>query len=61
MVIPHWHHIYAKASYMEKAKMCAYPHLDHTLPHCKCAMQCCAKFPCVNIPDQETDDQYFES
>ena len=21
-------------------------------------MQCCAKFPSVNLPDQETDDQY---
>ena len=35
-VMPHGRHIYAKASYMEKAKMCEYPQSDHALPHCKC-------------------------
>ena len=28
-VMPHGHHIYAKASGMEKAKMCAYPQSNH--------------------------------
>ena len=34
--------------------MCAYPQSDHALPHCKCALQCCADCPCINFPDQET-------
>ena len=59
--MPHGHHIYAKAYDMAQAKMCAYPQSDHALPHYKCALKCCAKFPCVNIPDQETDDQYSDT
>ena len=38
--------------------MCAYSQSDHALPHCKCVLRCCAKFPRINIPDQETDYQY---
>ena len=38
--------------------MCAYPQSDHALPHWKCVIQCCAKCPSVNLPDQETDGQY---
>ena len=51
-VMPHGRHIYSKASDMSKANICAYPHPDHALPHCKCVMKCCAKFPRVNITDQ---------
>ena len=40
--------------------MCAYTQSDNALPHWKCVMRCCAKYTCVNIPDQETDDQYSE-
>ena len=43
---------------MVEETICAYPQSDHALPHWKCVMWCCAKFPIVNIPDQETDDQY---
>ena len=57
-VMPHGRHIYAKVSDMAKAKMFAYPYSDHALTNCKCVMQCCSKFPSVNIPDQETDYQY---
>ena len=39
--------------------MCEYPQSNHALPHYKCVLWCCAKFPCVKIPDQETDDQYY--
>ena len=46
---------------MEKEKICAYPQSDHALPQWKCVLQCCAKFPCVNITDQETDDQYYDT
>ena len=61
IVIPHGHRIYAKASGMEKAIMCAYPQSDHELPHCKSVLQFCAKCPCVNLPDQETDDKYSDT
>ena len=46
---------------MTKATMCAYPQLDHALPHCKYFIRCYAKFPRVNLPDQETDDQYSDT
>ena len=34
--MPHGPHIYAKASEMANATMCAYPQSDHELPHWKC-------------------------
>ena len=40
--------------------MCAYPQSDHAMPHWKCVLQFCAKCTCINIPDQETDNQYSE-
>ena len=46
---------------MAKETMCAYPQSDHALPHWKCLLQCCAKFTCVNIPEQETDYQYYDT
>ena len=54
-MIPHGRHIYAKASDMAKATMCIYTMSDHVLPHCKCVLHCCADFPCINLPDQETN------
>ena len=54
----HGCHIYAKAYDMAKAKMCAYSQSDHTLPQYKCVLRYCSKCPSINIPDQETDDQY---
>ena len=56
-VMPHGRHIYAKAYDMAKAKMCANSQLDYVLPHWKCVLRCCAQFPSINIPDQETDDK----
>ena len=53
--MPHGRHIYAKASDMTNATMCTYYQFDHALPHCKCALRCCADCPCINIPDQETN------
>ena len=58
MFMTHGHHIYTKVPEMEKATICAYKQSYHALPHRKCVMQCCAKFPSINLPDQETDDQY---
>ena len=54
----HGRNIYSKAYDMEKEIMCAYSQSDHVLPHCKCVLKCCAKFPSIDLPDQETDDQY---
>ena len=56
--MPHGRHIYSKESDMKKATICAYPQPDHALPHWKYVMRCCAKFPIINLPDQETDDKY---
>ena len=50
--MPHGRHIYANASDISKADMCAYKQSDHTLPNWKCVMQCCAKFTSFNLPDQ---------
>ena len=55
--MPHGNHIYAKAYYMAQATMCTYPQSDSALPHCKCVLRCCAKCPCINLPDRETDNQ----
>ena len=54
-VMPHGRHIYAKASDMANATMCAYPHLGYALQDCKCVLRFCADCPCINIPDQETN------
>ena len=59
--MPHGRHIYAKASDMRNATMCTYPQYDHALPHCKCVLRCCAEFPCINIPHQETNKKYKET
>ena len=59
--MPHGSHIYSKASYMEKATMCEYPQYDHALSHQKCVLRFCAKLPCINLPDQETYNQYSDT
>ena len=51
--MPHGSHIYATASDMANATMCAYPQSEHSLPHWKCVLLCYADCPCINIPDQE--------
>ena len=60
-VMPPGCHIYTKVYGMAKATIYTYPQLYHALPHWKCDMQCCAKFPSVNLPDQETDYQNFDT
>ena len=56
-VMPRGCHIYAKASDMAQATMCAYPQSDHAPPPWKCVLRCCDDCPCINLPDQETDNQ----
>ena len=58
IVMPHGCHIYAKASDMAQDTMCAYPQSNNALPHWKFVFRWCANCSCVNLPDQETDDQY---
>ena len=60
-VMPHGHHINAKASDMTKAKMCKYPHSDHVFPHWKFVLRYCADCPCINIPKQETNNHFSET
>ena len=59
-LIPHEHHIYARLSYMEKTKLCTYPQSGCAFPHWKCVLRFCSKWPCINLPDQEIDNQYSE-
>ena len=60
-VMPHGRHIYAKASDMEKVKMCVYQQSYHSLPHWKGVMRCWVKFSSVNLPEQETYDQHSDT
>ena len=53
--MPHGRHIYAKASDMANATMCAYPLSDHALPHQKYLLRCCAECTYINLPGQETN------
>ena len=57
-VMPHGCHIYAKASDMANAKICAYPQSYHTLPHWKYVLRCRADCPWINIPDKETTKKH---
>ena len=58
--MPHGNRIYAKEYDMEKATMCAYLQSDHTLTH-KYVLRCCTNCPCINITDQEKDNQYSDT
>ena len=54
--MPHGNHIYSKASGMAQATMCTYPQSDHSLPHWKFILSCCAGCPCINLSYQEIDN-----
>ena len=41
--------------------MCAYPWYDNALTHCKCVLRYCADCPCINLPYQDTDNQYSDT
>ena len=47
---PHGCHIYNFAADMAMAKMCPCPSQNHGLPHWKCVLRCCEKFPVISIP-----------
>ena len=59
--MPQGRHIYAKASDMANATMCAYPQSEHALPHWKYVFQCCSDCPCINIHDQEKTKKHDET
>ena len=61
VVMPHGRHIYSKAYDMAKAKFCAYPQYNYALPHRKRVLQLYADCPSINLPDQETDNQYSDT
>ena len=42
---------------MAQYTVCTYPQYDHALPDWKYVLRRCANCPCINIPDQETDNQ----
>ena len=43
---------------MENSTICANSQSDHALPHWKFVLRCCAQYPSINIPDQETYDNH---
>ena len=53
----HGRHICSKSSDMINATMFTYSQYDHALTHWKYVLRCCAECPCINIPNQETDNQ----
>ena len=60
-MIPRERHIYAKASDMAKSTMCTYPWSGNALLPWKCVLRYRTKCPCLNIPDQDIDNQYSET
>ena len=54
-LMPHGHHIYATASDMAMAKVCAYPLYQNTFPHWKCVFPCCANCPGIYLTGKELD------
>ena len=56
--MPHGRHIYTKAYDKENSTKYAKSQSDNALPHWKCVLRCCAQFPSIHIPDQETDDNH---
>ena len=61
IVMPHGRHICSKSSDMENSTMCTYPKSEHTLPHWKCVFWCCAKYPHINLTDQQTNKKHKET
>ena len=59
--MPQGCHISTKSNNMAMATMCAYIKSDHALPHWTFVLQCCAKFPCINLPGKGKDDQHSET
>ena len=54
--MPHGRHIYSQAYDMENATMCTYTNSNHAISNWKYVLRCCAEYPCINLPYQETDN-----
>ena len=54
-VWPHGCHIYNTVAYMAMTTMCTYTSKHHGLPHCKCVLCCCDKWPSIVQPSQEAN------
>ena len=59
--MPHGRHISVKESDMAQATTCVYPQYYHALPHWECVLRCCSDCPCINLNEQETENQYSET
>ena len=57
----HGCHIYDTSADMVMTKMYAYPPSQHALPRWKCVLHCCANFPYIDIPDQESDRHHSKT
>ena len=53
--MPHGRRIYATASDMDMATMCAYPPFQHTLPHWKFVLCFFPNLPRIDLPVQSSD------
>ena len=53
-VLPHGKHMFQTASDMEMENICAYPSLKYALPHWKCVLRCCVKFPRIDLTNPES-------
>ena len=60
-VMPHDHHIYATASDIYLAKICAYSLSQYALPHWKCLLCFCYNLPHIDLPVQESDRHNFNT
>ena len=58
-IMTHGDHMFQTASDMGMEKMCAYPLSNYVLPHCKCVLHCCVKFPWIDLPSPESDQHYY--
>ena len=52
-IMPQGKHMLKTASDMDMTTMCAYPPSRNALPHLKCVLHCCEKFPRIDIPSTE--------
>ena len=59
--MPHGRNIYATEYDISMATICAYPPSQHALTHWKCVLHCCANFPYIDIPDQESDRHHSKT
>ena len=51
----HGKHMFQTASDTAMAKMRAYPSSNYPLPHWKCVLRFCEKFPPIELPSPESD------